>query len=85
MGNTSDAIELQLDNIVSVYRNTPQITTTKKTSSEILNRKPRTRLSILKEECYKTSKFKATTNYIPNFIDKYHDNGKVGRHKPHSL
>lgn len=48
--NNTDPIQMQIDNILFAYRNAPQ-TTTGKTPSEIfLRRKPRTRLSILKEE-----------------------------------
>lgn len=43
-------IQLQLDNILFAYRNTPQTSTGKTPSERFLNRTPRTRLSILKEK-----------------------------------
>lgn len=58
--NDKNSIQHQLDNILFAYRNTPQITTSKTPAEMFLNRKPRTRLSILKQELNTNSKMYRT-------------------------
>ncbi len=60
--NKNVPIQHELDNILFAYRNTPQTVTNKTPSELFLNRKPRTRLTMLKQD------LKLTDNEFKNVI-----------------